>query len=292
MRPRIIEHADRLLDQIVEGPNPTDLMHTYAFPLALQMACEVMAVPVEQRRTIVPDVQNQVDWTQQSAIVGASTHRLLTFADEVIAAKRTHTDGADDPIIALIRAHARDEISADELRGTVMYLFLTSAEPVTGPTGLAVYTLLRHPAVLRSVLEHDTDEKWDEAVREILRYHHNSMTSLPRKAVEDVEIAGVLIRKGDSVITPWIAATWDPDHYKAPEKFRLGRARTEHPEVTFGTGPHFCLGFNIARMHLAVALRTLWTRLPDLTLAVKHADVAWEPPEFLLTRPVELPITW
>ncbi|MEU9708438.1 cytochrome P450 [Streptomyces sp. NPDC047967] len=292
LRDSITGYAHELIDSLEAGPNPTDLMNAYAFPLALMMACKVMAVPVEQRRTIVPETRTQMDWRQDSALIGPSTQRLMAFADDVIAAKRAEGPTDRDPIGALIRTQASGDIDADELRGTVMYLFLTSAEPLTGPTGVGVYTLLRHPAILARLRAEPNDALWDEAVRELLRFHHNSATSLPRLALEDVEVGGVLIRRGELVITPWLAATWDPAHYKDPEKFRLGRAAAERPEITFGSGPHFCLGANIAVMHLHVALRILWERLPELSLAVRHMDVAWEPPDFLFTRPVELPVTW
>ncbi|KAA8885659.1 cytochrome P450 [Nocardia colli] len=293
LQPVIAAHANRLIDAMTAGPNPTDLMRQYAFPLALHMACEVMAVPVEQRRKIIPDIHVQMDLTQESAIIGASTQRMLEFADEVLDSKRAQGAAPDDPISTLIHAHDAGDITTEELRGTVMYLFLTSAEPVTGPTAVAVYTLLRHPDILRSPLRDEAPDRfWDQVVREVLRLHHNSATSLPRVATEDVEIAGVTIAKGDAVITPWIAASCDPSQFKAPDKFRPTRSRGEHSEVTFGTGPHFCLGANIARMHLKTALHTLWSRLPELTLAVRHEDIAWEPPEFLFTRPVELPVSW
>ncbi|MFB7746252.1 cytochrome P450 [Streptomyces sp. NPDC056132] len=292
LRGTITGYAHQLIDSLEAGPNPADLMSAYAVPLALMMACEVMAVPVEQRRAIMPETRAQMDWRQSSALIGASTQRLMGFADDVIAAKRAQGQSGQDPISALIRAQNAGDIDTDELRGTVMYLFLTSAEPVTGPTAVGVYSLLRHPEILTRLRTTASDDLWEQAVRELLRFHHNSATSLPRRALTDLDISGVTIRRGDLVITPWIAATWDPKHYKNPEKLRLGRAARERPDITFGNGPHFCLGANIAVTHLHCALRTLWDRLPQLTLAVRHIDIAWEPPEFLFTRPVELPITW
>jgi cytochrome P450 len=292
LQPVIAGHAHRLIDAMQAGPNPVDLMNAYAFPLGLYMASEVMGVPVAQRRQIVPDLHVQTDWAQEPSIIGASTQRLMAFADEVIQAKRDEGLSQRGPVTALIQAQDRGEITAEELRGTVMYLFLTSAEPVAGPTAVAVYTLLRHPGVLGRVLSGNTDELWDQAVREVLRYHHNAVDSLPRVATEDVEVSGVLIRKGESVITPWISASCDPEFFKEPEKFRTDRPGSEHAEVTFGSGPHFCLGANIARMHLKTALRTLWSRLPDLSLAVKHEDIAWEPAHYFFTRPVELTVSW
>ncbi|MFC4036282.1 cytochrome P450 [Streptomyces polygonati] len=171
-----------------------------------------------------------------------------------------------------------------------MYLFVTSAEPVTGPVTTGVYTLLRHPEQLARVLR--DPGLWPTAVTELLRLHHNGMTSMPRVALTDTELHGVLIRAGDAVVTPWVAATWDPEHFKQPDRFRLDRSTQEDPAITFGTGPHFCLGVNMARMFLETALSTLFEDLPDLTLAAKHEDIAWEPDTYLFTRPVELPVTW
>lgn len=114
----------------------------------------------------------------------------------------------------------------------------------------------------------------------------------PAIALDDTELHGVRIRAGDAVVTPWVAATWDPEHYKQPERFRLDRSTREDPAITFGTGPHFCLGVNIARLYLQTALSTLFTQLPELALAAKHEDIAWEPDTYLFTRPTELPVTW
>ncbi|MFE0581407.1 cytochrome P450 [Streptomyces sp. NPDC058874] len=288
LEPVVASHAHRLIDTMSQGPNPADLVAAYGRPLALHMACEVMHVPVEQRVRIVGDLRVQMDTTADSVLVGASTERLLCFTDQIL------TDPPEaGPIGSLVQAHAENMISAEELRGTVMYLFLTSAEPVMGPTATAVHTLTRHPEVLRQ-LQNGTNgnELWDETVWELLRYHHNSNSSMPRVALEDVTITDVTIRRGEHVVTPFGAAANDPAHFKTPHKFRTGRAASEDPQVTFGSGPHFCLGVNIARMYLRTALRTLWDRLPNLTLAVKHQDVAWEPREFLFTRPAELPVAW
>jgi cytochrome P450 len=211
----------------------------------------------------------------------------------VIEAKRAASTQADsDPIAALIAAQRQGDISEQELHGTVMYLFVTSAEPVTGPVAVGVYTLTRHPDQLDQLKTHADDALWDAAVWELVRYHHNSLISLPRMAIEDLTLHGVRIKAGDAIVTPWVAATWDPEHYHEPERFSIHRSPKEEPAITFGTGPHFCLGANIARMYLHTALRTLFERLPGLTPAAQHEDITWEPDEFLFTRPTTLPITW
>lgn len=293
LRPTIAGRAHGLIDAMDSGINPADLYPAYATPLALHLACDMMSVSMEQRRKIIPDLHDQVDFARDSALIATSTRNILEFAAEVIEAKRAEWAGADnDPISALIDARNRDEISEQELHGTVMYLFVTSAEPVLGPVVVGVYTLTRYHNQLDQLLTRASDELWDTAVWELVRYHHNGLISLPRMAVEDVVLHGVTIKAGDAVLTPWVAATWDPAHYHKPDRFWIFRAPEEDPAITFGTGPHFCLGANIARTYLHTALRTLFERLPELAVAVKHADIAWEPDHFIFTRPIELPVTW
>ncbi|MFE9577783.1 cytochrome P450 [Nocardia sp. NPDC006044] len=298
LQPRIAAHAERLITQMesaraASGSPVIDLLAHYGMPLGLNMACELMGVPMRQRVRIVPDLLVQANWGEESIIINASTDRLMAFTDEVITAVRTEGGAPDaDPIRALIHAHTEGKISAQELRATTMYLFLTSAEPVAGPTAVGVYTLLGHRNMLQQLLARDTDDDWDRAVWELLRRHHNGTMSVPRLALEDVELHGVVIRKGESVVTPWIAASCDPERFKTPAEYLLNRSEQEDPRVSFGHGPHFCLGSHIARMHLRTALRTLWRRIPTLMLAVRPEDIAWEPPEVLFARPVELPVTW
>ncbi len=293
LQPAVALAAADLAMVLRDGPNPADLHRAYAHPLAATLACDLMRVAPRQRRKIVPRLRSQVDYTTPVATIGTSTRWMLDFADEVIGAKGADYDldsEPRDPVEALIRAHHRGTITREQLHATVMYLFVTSAEPVTGPVTTGVYTLLRHGDQLARILR--DPGLWPTAVAELLRLHHNGMTSMPRVALTDTELHGVLIRAGDAVVTPWVAATWDPEHFKQPERFRLDRSTQEDPAVTFGTGPHFCLGVNIARMYLETALSTLFDHLPDLALAAKHEDIAWEPDTYLFTRPVELPVTW
>ncbi|MFE3121369.1 cytochrome P450 [Streptomyces niveus] len=293
LQPVIARAAADLATTLRNGPNPADLHRAYAHPLAATLASDLMRVAPRQRRKIVPRLRSQVDYTTPASTIETSTQWMLDFADEVIDAKTAVYDGTSeprDPVEALIRDHHRGTVTSEQMHGTVMYLFVTSAEPITGPVSTGVYTLLRHPEQLARVRR--DPRLWPTAVAELLRLHHNGMTSMPRVALTDTELHGIPICSGDAVITPWVAATWDPEHFKQPDRFRLDRSAQEDPAITFGTGPHFCLGVNIARIYLETALSTLFEHLPDLTLAAKHEDIAWEPDTYLFTRPVELPVTW
>lgn len=195
LQPAIALAASDLATALRDGPNPADLHRAYAHPLAATLACDLMRVAPLQRRKIVPRLRSQVDYTTPAAKIDTSTRWMLDFAAEVIEAKTAdYDDGREprDPVEALIRAHHQGTITSEHLHATVMYLFVTSAEPVTGPVTTGVYTLLRHGDQLARVLR--DPGLWPTAVAELLRLHHNGMTSMPRLALADTELHGVRIR--------------------------------------------------------------------------------------------------
>ncbi|WP_367132175.1 MULTISPECIES: cytochrome P450 [Streptomyces] len=147
--------------------------------------------------------------------------------------------------------------------------------------------MLAHPRRLR---ECRTDpDLWPKAVEEVLRYHHNGVLGMPRVATEDVTLHGVTIRKGEGVSCPMLGATHDPAHYPRPSRFNIHR--TTDASATFGAGPHFCLGAPLARLFLDIAYRALFTRFPDLILAVPEHEVPWQD-NLLFTKPATLPVVW
>ena len=286
MRPMIAAHAAELLDGMDAGPNPADLVAAYASPLALRVSCEVLRIPLEQRRTYLSLFRTQTDYTADPAEIGASTEAITALSASIVADRQGRPDPGE-PVGALILAHHDGVISRDELVGTVTYLLVTGADPVIGPLATGTLTLLRHPDQLAEVLA--DPGLWPAAVEEVLRYHHNGFLSNPRVALEDVEIRGVTVRAGEAVVTPFLAALWDPEHVRDPHRFRV--RRSGDATAGFGHGPHHCLGASLARVYLATAFEALFTRHPDLALAVRADDVPWEE-EMLFSRPALLPVTW
>ncbi len=286
MRPMIAAHAAELLDGMDAGPNPADLVAAYASPLALRVSCEVLRIPLEQRRSYLSLFRTQTDYTADPAEIGASTEAITALSASIVADRQERPDPGE-PVGALILAHRDGVISRDELVGTVTYLLVTGADPVIGPLATGTLTLLRHPDQLAEVLA--DPGLWPAAVEEVLRYHHNGFLSNPRVALEDVEIRGVTVRAGEAVVTPFLAALWDPEHVRDPHRFRV--RRSGDATAGFGHGPHHCLGSSLARVHLATAFAALFTRHPDLALAVRADDIPWEE-EMLFSRPALLPVTW
>ena len=122
--------------------------------------------------------------------------------------------------------------------------------------GSGLWHFAQHPdQVARLVDSDDDDLLWQTATEEVLRYY--APVSMARQVVRDVEVAGCPMRAGEQTLVNFPAANHDPDAFEAPEEFRLDRLRNRH--VAFGMGIHRCVGSNLARLELLVALQE-WLR--------------------------------
>jgi len=130
---------------------------------------------------------------------------------------------------------------------------------------------LRAPA-LRNWLEEDWS-RGDAAVEEFLRFVSPVQFTKPRFVHKDIELAGVQLKKGDRVMPMLAAANMDPQANPHPEKLDL--ARRPNRQMSFGSGVHFCLGHQLARMECKCALEALFKRWPQLELAVPIEDIRW-----------------
>lgn len=279
-------HADRLLDAMAAGPNPVDLMDGYSTQLPLRVSSDVLGVPAELRGQYLDYFRTQTNYAASRDDMAAATSAIVAFVREVIDNKRADRD-RDGPVGALIDAQANGAISADELLGTVCYLFVTGSEPLIPPISTGVLTLLVHASQLRQCLARP--ELWPGAVEEVLRYHHNGVLGMPRVATEDVRLNGVTIRRGEAVCATMLGPTWDPRHYRNPAKFDIHRRSTG--SLTFGGGPHFCLGAAFTRMFVRTAYERLFTRFPTLALAMPAEYIPWQK-DILFIKPAALPVAW
>jgi cytochrome P450 len=130
------------------------------------------------------------------------------------------------------------------------------------------------------------------AVEELLRAVNlfaTDTTGFPRVATADIEVAGETIREGEPVMIVLSAANRDPAVFDDPD--RLDLARTPNPHIAFGHGIHHCLGMQLARIELQIALDGLLRRFPDLRLAVPESELEWHTGEVNHTL-VALPVAW
>ena len=285
-RPLVAGHAHRLLDTMAAGPNPVDLVEAYTAALPLDAMGELMGVPPELAEQCRRTYPMSLDLSSTPAEVQQETDAAKAFITELVAAHRA-APVPDSPVRALLDARENGLISESQMYGTVFLIFVTSFDPLVAPLTTGPMILMLHRRQLDECLADPA--LWPKAVEEILRYFHNGGLGFPRVAREDVELHDTVIHRGDAVVVPMQAVTWDPRHYRNPERFNIHRGTDG--SATFGAGPHYCLGSQLARVVLQEAISALFQRFPTLDLAVSERELPWDPNR-MFTRPMQLPVTW
>jgi cytochrome P450 len=169
---------------------------------------------------------------------------------------RRATEG-DDLLSDLV---ARDDLTTDEVVNLIWALLGGGFDTTANMLALGTLALLAHPSQL--ALFRDQPELTDNAVEELLRYLTISHLGASRAALEDVDLEGTRIRAGETVVVALGAANRDPEHFADPDRLDITAPTQGH--VAFGHGEHQCLGQNLARAVLRIALPALFERFPGL----------------------------
>jgi len=272
MEPHIRGIADALADTLFSQGSPADIVEQYARMLPLSVICELLGLPLADRPTFIAwahsiaRLANMFDFLRM--IGGLS--RMRRYLQGRLAHARTH--GGEGLIAELVRVEAAGgRISGDEMVAMVFLLLGAGSETTTHLISGSVYELLRNPA-LRDWLAQDWN-RLSLAVEEFLRFVSPVQFSKPRFVQRDMEIDGVRVKKGDRIMAMVVAANMDPQANENPDRLDLERRPNRH--LSFGTGIHFCLGHQLARIEGMCALKALFTRWPQLVLAVDPALIRW-----------------
>jgi cytochrome P450 len=220
---------------------------------------------------------------------------LAEFADyitDLVAARRTQP--GDDLLTGLITARDHDDALTDsELVSLVRDLIIGGHETTMTALGNSLIALLDNDGRHWRQLAAQPDLA-ATAVEELLRRvplgDGITEAGLLRRTTEDVELGGVTLSAGSLVAAGTVCANRDPAAYPRPEDLDITR-RSTTPNLTFGAGPHNCLGAWLARMELELSLRHLATSLPNLRLEATMDQLTYT--TGLMTRgPATLPVTW
>jgi cytochrome P450 len=268
LRPRIQAIVDELIAR-AEPAGSMDLIEEFAYPIPVNVICEMMGVPVRDHERFKGwslDIARGLDsiWLPPDSEIprrsAAARHAISDYFRELIAQRRSSPRG--DLLSALIAAEeAGDKLNEEELLATCILILIAGHETTVNLIGNGVLALLRHPAELSRLRA--TPGLITSAVEELLRYD-GPVQRTARVASADATIGGHTIRQGDMVM-PFIgAADRDPAQFRDPDRLDLSRADNRH--IAFGWGIHFCLGAPLARVEGQIAIDTLVRRLPRLAL--------------------------
>nr|WP_152886036.1 cytochrome P450 [Streptomyces adustus] len=284
LRDGIQRIVDRLIDEAVAAGPTMDLIEAVASPLPMSVVCELFGIPAED----LPQVKT---WFHRFGRLSEDIDKSEAAIEqyEAYLARLVHdrrADPGDDLISALVATQAQDDRLTDsELLATCFVLITAGDETTTHLVGNGMLALLRHPDQLARLRADPTLIR--TAVEELARYDTPTQ-AIVRVAAEDVEIGGRTLREGELAYLFLAATNRDPERFEDPDRLDLTRPGNRH--LSFGNGPHFCLGGPLAKLQAEVAVGTLVRRLPHLRTA-DGAVLDWRPNP-LQRRLTALPLTY
>ncbi|GGV92541.1 cytochrome P450 [Streptomyces gelaticus] len=284
LRPQIHKTVDRLLDAMAEQGPPADLVGAFALPVPSMVICVLLGVPYEDHEFFEAQSRKLLRGPA-AADVEAARDELDDYFRVLIEQKRAAPgEGLLDELI--VKQLETGGVDHDELVRLAQILLVAGHETTANMISLGTFTLLQHPGQLARMRE--SEGLMGSAVEELLRFL-SIADGISRVAVEDIEVGGVTIRAGDGVILTTSVINRDETVYPSPDELDLGRNARNH--VAFGFGIHQCLGQNLARAELEIALPALFDRFPGLRLAIPAEEVPFKPGDTIQGL-LELPVTW
>ena len=272
MEPHIEAIADELADQLFAEGSPADLVERYARKLPLSVICELLGLPLEDRAKFTAWAGGFSRFTGALGFLGMIPNILAMKRYIERHLETVRRQGGEGLIAEIVRVEKDGgQISPNEIVSMVFLLLFAGHETTTHLISGSVFELLKNPG-LRDWLEEDWS-RTDLAVEEFLRFVTPVQFTKPRFVRRDIELDGVILRKGDRVMAMLSAANMDPAANPHPERLDLQRKPNRH--IAFGTGIHFCLGHQLARIEGRCALKSLFRRWPELALAVDPSDIKW-----------------
>ncbi|WP_230965302.1 cytochrome P450 [Burkholderia pseudomultivorans] len=288
MRPRIESIFNRLVDELIAKGPPANLVEDLFLPLTSEVIAGLLDVPHEDHGFFQEQSRLKVLLDVDPSIPKAASDRILSYLDRLITEREKDAEQRTDLLSRLIVEQVRPgHLTHRELVVMADLLLMAGHETTANQMALGVYSFLTNPDQMQ--LLRDDPSLLRNAVEEMLRFHTIVHYNAFRVAVEDVEVAGQLIRKGEGVIALISGANHDPAAFPQPEKFDITRKADHH--VAFSYGIHQCLGQPLARVELQVVFGALFQRMPTLRFAVPVEEIKGKGDHFV--QGVEsLSVTW
>ena len=292
MRPYIQRIVDELLDH-VQANGHMDVIHDLAYPLPVMVIAELLGLPTNDRARFK-------GWSDDLfAILGTVRHSsqlmeraaqsLAEMTEYVTELSRQRREQPRDDLLSVLlsvvdeelecphphhaqgrlshQGHAPGQLTQEELVANINILLSTGHETTTHLIGNGLLALLQHTDQMKKLRNQPAFVA--SAIEEVMRYD-NPVQITYRSALEDVEIGGKQIHKGDLVNSILGSANRDTEHYTEPDRFDITRNEGRH--LNFGLGIHFCIGASLVRLEAEIAFNTILRRFPSLQLATNSLD--------------------
>ncbi|MBV1938487.1 cytochrome P450 [Streptomyces sp. BV286] len=272
MRAPIQKIVDGLIDDLLSGPNPADLVTALALPVPSLVISELLGVPYADHEFFQENSGLALDRAAAPEDSRAASTALSSYLDDLLGRKLT--EPGEDVLSEMAARVTAGEMTRDEAVHMGVAMLIAGHETTATMIGLGTLVLLQNPEQLALVRDARDPKVVAGAVEELLRYLSIVQVGLRRVATEDIEIGGQVIRAGDGIVVDLHAANWDPEAFPGADRVDVTRPARKHN--AFGYGPHQCLGQSLARLELQVVYGTLFRRVPALRLAVPVEELRFD----------------
>jgi cytochrome P450 len=275
--------AERLDLLEAVGP-PADLIRHFAWPVAALVSCALIGIPCDDRYMLAHNLNITSDGRRSGKQAASAAKAYEDYMRRLVSQKRL--DPGQDLLSRLIRKYG-SKISDKELAGIGSNFVRSGLDNIGGMLGLGTLALLEHPEQL--TLIRNRPEVIDQAVEELIRYISIVPIVSPRTAVEDVSLAGKVIKAREVVICSVLAVNRTQTPGGLGDGLDVTREINSH--MAFGHGNHYCIGAALTRVELQIAYLALLHRFSDLRLAVPRDELRFR--SYAGNYNVEtLPVTW
>jgi cytochrome P450 len=254
------DYAVTIVDEALER-GTFNFVHDIGHAMPMQALGDVLGVPEKDRAdffgwvdTFAAPFDERI--TPSFDHVMEAIGSLMVYAGDLAELKRQHP--SDDVMSRIVAA--ADVISEDEVLGNVALLASGAAESTRTALSHGMHSLLRHPEQMQWLRERQDDIP-NSAIQEIVRIA-SPFTHLVRTATATHELHGQTIEEGDIVLMLFTAGNFDPRAFEQPRRFDL--SREHNPHVSFGRGPHQCLGKHVATLEMKILLEELLQRTSSI----------------------------
>ncbi|MFJ8822734.1 cytochrome P450 [Streptomyces sp. NPDC102467] len=288
LRPAVQRIVDDLIDGMLAGPGPVDLVEAFALPIPSLVICELLGVPYEKHDFFQRHTKVIIRRSSTPEEVREASEGLTDYLYDLLTVKRA-TPGDDLLSELAVKRVATGEMTQREAARMGVLLLAAGHETTANMIALGTLALLENPAQLALLREAEDPKAVAGAVEELLRYLNITHSGRRRVALEDIEVGGRTIRAGEGIIFANDIANRDPDAFPDPDRLDLTRDARRH--VAFGFGVHQCLGQPLARIELQCVYSTLYKRIPTLQLATRIDQLEFKHDGFVYGV-YALPVTW
>ena len=289
LRPRVQNLVDRMIDDLLNGEPPGDIVRALALRLPVTVISLLAGVPLEDDEQLVRWSNLRLDLSVDAETSESAGKQMLEYFNQLLERREEDPgDGSDmlgRLVIEQIRPGHLDRKGAAHM---INLLYFAGHETTANQIGLGVLHFLMNPDQRQKLIANP--ELVKNAVEEMLRYDTPPHYNACRVATADVTIGGQTIHAGDGVYALLSAANRDPQAFEEPGRFDIER-RNASDQMAFSYGLHQCIGQPLARLELHTVFGTLFKRVPSLTLAVPFEQIQFKR-DFYVYGLQALPVTW